>query len=117
MIVRNLIVLLAYEHARSGGEKHSSAVTEAIAAVKRFHPDMKVSETEVKRILAELRPKDAPIVARVTEKPPMTPEECKLAGFAEGTAFNRSLVLRYGPRPKYKRANAATTKKGSIRKE
>ena len=116
MIVRKIIVLNAYDQAKRGGEKHSSAVTEAVAAVKKFHPGMKVSETEVKRILAEHRAKEAPMVELVTEKT-LSPEECKLSGLPEGKTFSRSLVLGYGPRPKYKRANAATTKAKSIRKE
>ena len=118
MFPRILIVLNAYNKARSTGEKHSSAVTEAVAAVKSAYPDIKISETEVKRILAEYQPKDAPIVTRVTEKIPivMSTEECKLLGIPEGTTFNRSLVVGHGPKQKYPRANAAKSKTDSIGK-
>lgn len=120
MIIRMITVIHAYDQARGRGEKHSSAVAEAVAAVKSSYPDMKISETVVKRILAEHQPKDAPTVACVTEKtgplPPLSPEDCKLLGLPEGTAFKRSLIFGYGPKPKYPRANAAKSKANAIGK-
>jgi hypothetical protein len=41
--------------------KHESAVREAVAFVRQDHPEMPFSETEVKRILAELRPSGSPV--------------------------------------------------------
>jgi hypothetical protein len=58
---RALKIICSYENARTGGIKHSSAVREAIAFVRQLDPGMPVSETEVKRILAELRPSDSPV--------------------------------------------------------
>jgi hypothetical protein len=54
---RALKVIYAYNEARKHGQKHSVAVREAVAFVKRLRPAMPVSETEVRRILAEFRPR------------------------------------------------------------
>ena len=50
---RTLRIIEAYRVARERGEKRESAIEEAVLAVKQFDPDMPVSKTEVKRVLAE----------------------------------------------------------------
>jgi hypothetical protein len=114
-----LFVLNAYNKARGRGEKHAVAVRDAVATVKKSWPEMKVSETVVKRILAENQPAGAAITARVTENPRvvLSPEECKLRGFPAGTTFKQALTFGYGPRPKYPRANAVASQKGGVPKK
>jgi hypothetical protein len=60
-LARALKVLHAYDEARLGGMKHSAAVKESVSFVRNIDPHMPISETEVKRILAELRPSDSPV--------------------------------------------------------
>lgn len=59
-LARALMVIHAYDEARTGGIKHSAAVKEAADFVRWLCPGMPISETEVKRILAELRPAKGP---------------------------------------------------------
>jgi hypothetical protein len=51
-ILRRVLVLRAYDRARARGEKRSAAITDAVSAVRSRLPKMRISETEVKRILA-----------------------------------------------------------------
>jgi hypothetical protein len=53
------LVLHAYDQARARGDKHSRAVAEAVSAVQSRVPGMPISETEVKRVLAEFQSKDS----------------------------------------------------------
>jgi hypothetical protein len=62
--MRTLMVMYAYDEARTSGLKHSAAVREAVAFVRQLHPEMSISETEVKRVLTELRPSDSPVALR-----------------------------------------------------
>jgi hypothetical protein len=55
MLARAVLALYAYGRARDAGEKHSVAITEAVNYIRTICPRMKVSETEVKRILAVWR--------------------------------------------------------------
>jgi hypothetical protein len=58
------LAMSAYDNARGRGEKHSAAVKEAVNFVKALHPEMSISETEVRRILAAWRPKNAGTILR-----------------------------------------------------
>lgn len=58
-LLRSVIVLCAYDRARHMGEKHSAAVAAAVSALRSQVPEMPISETEVKRVLAEFRSKDS----------------------------------------------------------
>jgi hypothetical protein len=53
---RAAMVLCAYDEARRIGEKHSVAVREAVDYVRRCDSEMRISATEVKRVLATNRP-------------------------------------------------------------
>jgi hypothetical protein len=64
---RVTLALFAYERARELGEKHSVAVTEAVKYIRQTAPRMRISETEVKRIVAYWRPKGSTKCIRVTE--------------------------------------------------
>lgn len=72
--VRAGIVMSGYDEARQHNEKHSVAVTQAVEFVKRRYPDMRISESGVKRILAEWRPRNSRIILRF-ERCIMTEEE------------------------------------------
>ena len=61
---RCLKILNAYQQARKRGEKHSAAVMEAVHEVRQ-NGVFKVSETEVKRVLGKLRPKNSPVELKV----------------------------------------------------
>ncbi len=84
---RDLTVLWSYNESRRAGEKHASAVASVASEVRKQLPGMKVSETEVKRVLARFQPQGYPEVFTVT----------KLKnGFGVG----------FGPRPEHTRINA-----------
>lgn len=108
MLHRIGLALDAYNDARNRGEKHSAAVREAVANVKSRISGMPISETVVKRILAEYQPEGIPVSLRVSR--PTEPEaqrtvdEYKALGLP-GTP-SMVLTLGFGPRPKYPRHNA-----------
>jgi hypothetical protein len=57
-------VMCVYEEARARGDKHSVAVAYAVDVLKRLNPEIHISGTEVKRILATWRPKDSHTILR-----------------------------------------------------
>ena len=59
MLLRSVMVLNAYDQARARGDKHSAAIIEAVSAVRSRMPGMPISETEVKRVLADFRSRDS----------------------------------------------------------
>ncbi len=105
MFFRVALVLHAYNEARSFGCKHSCAVTEAVETVKKIWPDLPISETEVKRILAKFQPKSVPVAFRVTKTSEETlpPEVTEIMGVPEGTKMKTVFTFGYGPRPEYPR--------------
>lgn len=124
---RALKVVHAYRKARAGGEKHSAAVREAVEFVRQHDPKMPISETEVKRILAEFLPKDGP-AALVVEYATLEGEEAaKLRSLHEQRLANAGIKItgglsdqnrrkplkrfkfRFGERPHYPRHNASST--------
>ena len=64
-LARAVMIMDFYSKASAGGLKHSAAVTETVALVRQVHPEMAISASEVKRVLAELRPQDSPVELRV----------------------------------------------------
>ena len=84
---RDLTVVLSYNESRRAGEKHASAVASTASEVRKQCPGMKVSETEVKRILARLQPKGYPQVFTVTK-------------------LRNGFGLGFGPRPEHTRIKA-----------
>jgi len=54
---RAATAMCGYDEARKKGEKHSVAVAEAVDLVREVLPEMPISETEVKRVLAFWRPR------------------------------------------------------------
>jgi hypothetical protein len=62
---RALKIIHAHSKAREGGQKHSAAVREAVEFVRQLDPEMPISETEVKRVLAEFQPQDGQVALKV----------------------------------------------------
>jgi hypothetical protein len=62
--VRAGLLMCAYDEARGSGHKHCAAVTHAVEYVREHHPEMPVSETEVRRTLATYRPINSRTILR-----------------------------------------------------
>lgn len=125
------IVMAVYDEARQSDQKHSVAVRQAVEFVKQNYPGLRISETAVRRILAEWRPRKSGTILRF-ERSIMTEEEiskCRsvreqAAAFQQEKSLkvpvphdidNRSktvtkFVLRFGERPDYPRSNRKITK-------
>jgi hypothetical protein len=105
MLFRSFLVLSAYNEARRSPLKHSSAVTEAVAIVKKTWPGMPISETEVKRILAKFQPKGIAAAVKVEKvsDSPLRPAVCLAMGVPEGSKMKTTFVFGFGPRPEYPR--------------
>jgi hypothetical protein len=56
--------MCAYDEARQKGEKHSVAIAEAVAFVREHFAGMRISETELRRVLARCRPRGAGTIFR-----------------------------------------------------
>ncbi len=56
--------MCVYDEARKRGEKHSAAVNQAVKYVRQHRSDMPISETEVKRTLANFRPRNFRTILR-----------------------------------------------------
>lgn len=117
MFGRRMLAIHSYRTARSSGDKHSCAVTEAVAAVKKTWPGMRISETEVKRILAECQPKGAQLAFKVTKNsqspPHLTPEVRKVLGIPDLSRMKNRFTFGFGPRRKYCHVNAKIQEKCS----
>jgi len=117
MLVRVTLATFAYGRARDAGEKHSTAVREAVKYVRETAPSMRVSETEVKRIMAKWRSKRRSTCLYVS-KPNVEPCIISVPG-RDGRMIDARVVYTasVGPHPTYTRANAAAkdTKKKSHR--
>jgi hypothetical protein len=120
------MILSAYDRARRRGEKHSAAIAEVVLTVKAAWPEMRISETEVRRVLAEFRPKLGEVAVTVTEGIAQGPEaECWLAsikwaaenycGKWEVPRFShdesmparlRTFMIEFGARPCHRRHNS-----------
>jgi len=61
-------VIPLYDEARKHGEKHCAAVQYAAVKARCLHPNMRISETEVKRILAIWRPRGEQMVMHFKKK-------------------------------------------------
>lgn len=90
-LARTLEIIYAYDKARTSGIKHSAAIREAVAFVRHLDPEMHVSETEVRRVLAVLRPSDGPVALLSSYEILEGEEAAEIRNrFAETHAFNRS---------------------------
>ncbi len=106
MLGRATLAVYGYDQARKAGEKHMAAITEAVRLIRATHPRMKISETEVKRVLADWRSSRRPVGLVVT-KP--DPAECMLT-LPDGRVVKRLLCAGFGLRPVYPRANTTANR-------
>jgi hypothetical protein len=100
---RASLVLFAYDRSRNLGNKHSTAVIEAVTFVREQNPQMPISESEVKRILARLRSKDAKLTPIVTAPAP----GCETKTLPNGRILRVKFKVSLGPCPIYPRINAS----------
>lgn len=99
-----LYALSEYDKARASGQKHSVALDTAATRILAKYPHLKICRTEIKRMLAELRPPGKVMVLVCTE---INPEE-NTAVMPDGTRLRFSLRVRVGECPVYPRHNAST---------
>jgi hypothetical protein len=104
MLFRVTYVLYAYKQARDAGLKHLSAITAAVQFVRQKAPGMPISETEVKRILAERRSsRSASVLSGVIPDP-----GSDTLRLPDGRTFKILYSAYREPRPIYPRANAVS---------
>jgi hypothetical protein len=126
MLFRSIMILAFYDQARARGEKHSAAIAAAVSKVRDRAPKRPISETEVKRVLAEFRSKDCGQTLIVTEGIAQgreaeiwfemlewpAEESCRkwqVPSFSRDESKPRRLrtfTVQFGPRPRYRRHNS-----------
>ncbi len=124
------MAMCAYDQARASDEKHWAAVSHAVQFVKQLYPEMPISTTEVKRILAAWRPRNGGTILRF-ELSVLTEEETKkfhwiqeqLVALPKSEGQSTPLLpeasptgnpvifkIRFGERPNYPRHNRKNPK-------
>ena len=107
MLGRVTLAVYAYDLATGAGEKHSVAISEAVQYIRHTAPRMRISETEVKRIMADWRPKGSASCLFVDKPHPEQSIIPVLGRDGEPTYATNLYTASVGPRPVYARANAA----------
>jgi hypothetical protein len=97
-LFRALLGLYGYDKARMAGEKYEEGLRAAIEEVHRVFPDMPMSATEMKRILAEFRCKSLLSTLYLTKRDNLVTLDGKTPGMA--------WAIHIGPQPDYPRHNA-----------
>jgi hypothetical protein len=130
-LVRAGTVMGLYDQARQNGQKHSAAVAQSVELIKQHHPMMRISETVVKRILAEWRPRGSHTILRFEystisgeelakrsgiEAHPaaVSQDQCSKLPAPSGAIPPKSLTTYkayFGERPNYPRHNRKLPKK------
>jgi len=119
--LRGAAAMCAYDEARERGEKHSVAVGQAVDFVKKLHPKMPISETEVKRALATWRPRGSSTILRLERSSPSEEDVVRHRWLREELAILNEkkalklpipekeiitrIIVRLGERPDYPRHN------------
>ena len=112
VLFRELVVLYKHRELRESGMKRSSAIRETIDFMRKEHPEIKISETGVKRILAKHERPNSRDAIIVTKKPQdqvnrefgvLHPE---IQEFLGGKPPINVMPFRFGSSPKYRRSNA-----------
>jgi|HubBroStandDraft_2_1064218.scaffolds.fasta_scaffold30328_2 hypothetical protein len=98
VLYRAMVGLRGYDKARSSGEKYQEALKGAVAEVRHQFPGMPISETEIKRILAEFRSKELELTFLVTESEDTTT--------LDGRKCGKAWQISIGPLPNHPRHNA-----------
>lgn len=114
MLYRIVVALEGYNRARGAGLKHSSAVKEAVMAVRSSLPDMPISESEVRRILATYQPQRSSTAFTVTRiadsEIQRTAAMFPGMGLPDAAKIRSGLAFGFGPRPRYPRHNGRPQK-------
>jgi len=100
MLKRSLLILLEFDRAERRELKHSAAIGEAVAVIRSKYPDLRVSETAVKRTLAEWMPRN-----RETAYLAREPENPDKMYRLDGRDYRVIVSLYVGPRQVYPRIN------------
>jgi hypothetical protein len=125
--LRALKVIHAHSKARAGGQKLSAATRETVEFLRQLDPDMPISETTVKRVLAEFRSQESQ-VALTVDYSILEGEEAarhrsfhaqmlEFAGIKSTTELTdqdmrkplKVFKFGFGKRPNYPRHNAKTS--------
>ena len=124
--LRAVMVIHAFSESRARGQKHGAAIREAVEFVRQLAPEISISETEVKRVLAEFRPKNIPVALKVdysilegeeaAKRRRFLAESLDFAGNRTETKLTdqplqrplRSFSFGFGKRPNFPRHNAKT---------
>ena len=117
-------VICAYDEARERGEKHSVAIGLAVDFVRKIQPQVPISEAEVRRVLAKLRPKSSSTILRFERASPSEDDQIRHREFREELAnlnekkglklpippkeISTSIIVRLGERVDYPRHNRKT---------
>jgi len=124
------IAMSVYDEARENGQKHSVAVAQSVEFTRQHYPEMRISETGVKRILAKLRPRKSQTILLFERSTPSQEELAKFRCIQEqvralqqekglrlaapsGVDAAKPVTIykiRFGERPKYPRHNRKTSK-------
>jgi hypothetical protein len=104
---RAIHALYGYGTSRMADEKYSEALKAGVAEVRQTFPGMPISQTEVKRVLAEFQSKAQPLGLWVA-KP-----ESSHTMVVDDIGWGRTLAFGFGLPPNYPRHNATDkTRKG-----
>jgi hypothetical protein len=116
------MVFFAYDEARRRGEKHAVAVVQAVEYVRQRYPEMPISQTEVRRLLATFRPRKSRTILRF-ERATLDGERLKKFRFVAGVLGEKpqtapqdlpesitSYKFRFAERPQYPRHNRKNPK-------
>ena len=103
MLERIILALYAYDRARDACEKRSVAISEAVKYIRDTAPAMRVSETEVKRIITRWRSKQRATCLLIRKPDP----QHSIIPLSRGRNGRILYIASIGPRPVYPRANAA----------
>jgi hypothetical protein len=104
MLERLTWVVYAYQGARLAGEKHIVAIQTAVECVRNEMPEVPISATEVKRILAQWCPTGGPTALSVSEPS----ADNSVITLPNGLVSKVLLNAHSGPRIRYPRANAVS---------
>jgi hypothetical protein len=124
MFHRSMIALHRYNEARRAGEKHSAAVLEAVSAVQHDLPGIPISQTEVRRALAQLQPKASPFAYLISKLPnapfplsQLPTAVCQQWGLPATAKMAHCFTFGIGRHPKYQRVNSKPAKTTALRKD
>jgi len=108
MFERSLFILLEFHKTRNREPKHSAAIRDTVAVIRRKYPELPISETEVKRILAKWMPRDCETAFLVRE--PANPDAMHRLPCGD---YRPTVSIYIGPRPVYPRINQKTPRKST----